>query len=126
MGSDDSAILAVHEAWLKAELSGNVDALLALCTSDIRFFPPGCDPLEGTSAVRILLESAQTRPRDIRTADIRIEVSASLAFKSASFSTVLASPASSSPSTVSGHHLWILRREQAGWRVAAVAWSIRQ
>ena len=41
------AIRQVHDAWLAAELRGDVEQVLRLCTPDVRWLVPGRPVLEG-------------------------------------------------------------------------------
>jgi uncharacterized protein (TIGR02246 family) len=49
------AVRQVHEAWLAAELSGDIEGVLTLCTPDVRWLPPDSEMVVGREAGRRLL-----------------------------------------------------------------------
>ena len=66
--ADEVALVAVrqlHEAWLAAELSGDIEGVLALCTSDVRWLAPGSGMLVGLEAGRRLLTDTQVELENI-------------------------------------------------------------
>jgi len=115
------AIRQVHDAWLAAELRGDVEGVLRLCTPDVRWLVPGGPILEGREAGRQLLQAAQVDVLDIRTGDLRIEHSGKLAFKTCRYETRYRT--GGQEGVARGTHLWILRREGVAWRVALVTWQ---
>ena len=72
-------IQSVHDAWIAAELAGDIEAVLRLCTADVRWLTPGSGEAVGPAAGRRLLSIASVQLEDIRATDIRIEVSGDLA-----------------------------------------------
>lgn len=58
------ALRELHEAWLAAELSGDIEAVLALCTPDVRWLAPGSGMLMGLEAGRRLLAATQIELQD--------------------------------------------------------------
>ena len=115
------AIRQVHETWLAAELRGDVEGVLRLCTPDVRWLVPGRPILEGREAGRQLLQPADLELLDIRATDLRIEHSGELAFKTCRYETRY--HAGGQEGMARGTHLWILRREGVGWHVALVTWQ---
>ena len=118
------AIRRVHDAWLAAELLGDVEAVLRLCTPDVRWLVPGRPVLEGREAGRQLLRAAHAELLDIRADDLRVEHSGELAFKTSRYETRYR--AAGQQGVARGTHLWILRREGVAWRVALVTWQTEE
>lgn len=118
------AIRQVHDAWLAAELRGDVEAILRLCTPDVRWLVPGRPVLEGREAGRQLLQAAGVELMDIRAGDLRVEHSGELAFKTSRYETRCR--AGEQEWVARGTHLWILRREGLAWRVALVTWQAEE
>jgi uncharacterized protein (TIGR02246 family) len=116
------AIRQVHDAWLAAELRGDVEEVLRLCTPDVRWLVPGRPVLEGREAGRRLLQAADTKLLDIRAGELRIEHSGELAFKTSRYETRYRTRGQ--VGVARGTHLWILRREGVAWRVALVTWQV--
>jgi uncharacterized protein (TIGR02246 family) len=115
------AIRQVHDAWIAAELRGDIEGVLRLCTLDVRWLVPGRPVLEGREAARQLLQAGQVELLDIRAGDLRVEHSGELAVKTSRYET--RSRAGGRERVARGTHLWILRREGAAWRVALVTWQ---
>jgi ketosteroid isomerase-like protein len=115
------AIRQVHDAWLAAELRGDVEGILCLCPPDVRWLVPGGRVLEGREAGRQLLQPADLELLAIRATDLRIEHSGELAFKTSRYETRYR--AGGQEGMARGTHLWILRREGIAWRVALVTWQ---
>lgn len=124
--TDEVALVAVrqlHEAWLAAELSGDIEGVLALCTSDVRWLPPGSGMLVGMEAGRRLLTNTQVELQNIVASDLHVEISGELAYKTSRYETRYRLPGEGKLHLARGTHLWILRRERAEWRVALVTWQ---
>lgn len=124
--ADEVAFVAVrqlHEAWLAAELSGDIEGVLALCTSDVRWLAPGSGVLVGLEAGRRLLTDTQVELQNIVASDLHVEISAELAYKTSRYETRYRLPGEGKLHVARGTHLWILRRERAEWRVALVTWQ---
>jgi ketosteroid isomerase-like protein len=115
------AIRQVHNAWLAAELRGDVEGILCLCTPDVRWLEPGRPLLGGREAGRQLLHAAGVKLLDIHATDLRIELSGELAYKTSRYETRYR--AGGQERMARGTHLWILRREGVTWRVALVTWQ---
>jgi uncharacterized protein (TIGR02246 family) len=118
------AIRQVHDAWITAELRGDLEGVLHLCTPDVRWLVPGRTALQGREAARQLLQSAPGQVLDIRVDDLRIEHSGELAFKTSRYETRYRS--GGQERVARGTHLWILRREGRAWRVALVTWQAEE
>jgi ketosteroid isomerase-like protein len=116
-----AAIQQVHDAWLAAELRGDVEGILCLCTPNVRWLVPGRALLEGREAGRQLLQAADVKMLDIRASDLRIEHGGELAYKTSRYETRYR--AGGQEQVARGTHLWILRREGVTWRVALVTWQ---
>jgi ketosteroid isomerase-like protein len=118
------AVRRLHETWLAAELSGDIEGVLALCTSDIRWLVPDTGMLVGREAGRRLLREARVELENIVASDLQIEISGDLAYKTSRYETRYRQPAQGELHVARGTHLWILRREGADWRVAMVTWQV--
>jgi ketosteroid isomerase-like protein len=124
--ADEVALAAVrqlHEAWLAAELNGDIEGVLALCTSDVRWLAPGSGMLVGMEAGRRLLTNTQVELQNIVASDLHVEISGELAYKTSRYETRYRLPGEGKLRLARGTHLWILRRERAEWRVALVTWQ---
>ena len=127
MLSDDdiTAITSVHNDWIRRELAGNSRTLVDLCTDDAVLMPPGQVPVTGRAAVGAWL--GQLGPEILSVeANIRIlRGSGAVAYKVASFRSSYRDTATGHTQTVTGTHLWVLERDNAGlWRVALVTWNL--
>lgn len=118
------AIRQLHEAWLAAELRGDVDSILRLCTPDVRWLVPGHPVLEGREAGRQLLRTPQLELLGLRADDVRIEQSGELACKTSRYETRYRT--GGRERIARGTHLWILRRQGMGWGVALVTWQAEE
>lgn len=120
------AVRQVHEAWLAAELSGDIEGVLALCTSDVRWLAPDSELVVGRDAGRRLLTSTQVELENIVTSDVHVEISRDLAFKASRYETHYRVVAQKRLHVTRGTHVWILRREGSEWRVALVTWQVER
>jgi uncharacterized protein (TIGR02246 family) len=118
------AIRQVHDAWIAAELRGDIEGVLRLCTPDVRWLVPGRPALEGREAARQLLQAGQVELLDIRAGDLRVEHSGELAVKTSRYET--RSRVGGRERVARGIHLWLLRREGGAWRVALVTWQAEE
>ncbi len=118
-------IVALHTAWIECELRGKVDELLKFCADDIEFWPPNAQPVRGKRAVTAYLSAPASKPVRIEISDRQIHGSATLAYLTASFRTTPAAPVDPGAEVI-GHHLWILRKAAADWRIVLVSWSIAE
>jgi len=80
--------------------------------------------VEGQEAARLLLRQARGELLGIRTRDVRIEQSGELALKTSRYETRYRTEGGER--VARGTHLWILRREGGGWRVALVTWQAEE
>ena len=117
--SDEDAIRELHDRWLGLELSGRRSECAALCTGDVVFQPPIGSAITGRSAVKRLLSDSDEVLESVEARELHIETGGDLAVKRARFQTRIADV----KGAIEGAHLWVLRREGSGWRVAFVAWS---
>jgi uncharacterized protein (TIGR02246 family) len=118
------AVKRVHEAWIAAELSGDIEGVLTLCTPDVRWLPPGCEMLVGRETGRRLLTNSQVDLESIEASDVRVEVSGDLAVKTSRYETHYRLRGQGTPHVARGTHVWVLRREGGEWRVALVTWQV--
>lgn len=123
---DRDSIHEIHRQWLAFERAGRTDSVLDLCSDDVIWLVPGIGALRGRAAVAEWLRHQP--PFIIDSLDISgllLEISGDLAVKTADFQTTLRSTADAESRTVSGTHLWTLRKQSDGsWRVIGVCWSI--
>lgn len=124
MPNDNHEILALHQAWMDAERYSDVQSILDLCSSEIRFFPPDRPIIQGKEAVREFLLSGSDSIDEIEISNIHVEASGSLAYKTAQYFTRLRVSSDKEVTTIRGNHLWVLRQESSHWRVLIVAWSM--
>jgi ketosteroid isomerase-like protein len=120
------AVRHLHEAWLAAELSGDVEGVLSLCTSDVRWLAPDSGMLVGREAGRHLLTDTHVELESIVASDLQVEISGDLAYKTSRYETHYRGLAQGKVQVARGTHVWILRREGAEWRVALVTWQAEQ
>jgi uncharacterized protein (TIGR02246 family) len=118
------AIRQVHDAWIAAELRGDIEGMLGLCTPDVRWLVPGRPALEGRDAARQLLQAGQAQLLDIRAGDLRVEHSGDLAVKTSRYET--RSRTGGRERVARGTYLWILRGKAGAWRVALVTWQAEE
>jgi len=55
--TDDQAIEALHDRWIRAVQDADIDALILLLTPDYVLWSPGSPPVVGPEAVRLLFEA---------------------------------------------------------------------
>ncbi len=83
-GKDDSdELLQLHKDWIDAELRGDVEQVLKLCTDDVQFLTPGARLVVGKQAVREFLVTSAAPLISVETFDVSFEASETLAFKTA-------------------------------------------
>lgn len=121
--ADIEAIRNLHEAWIAAELRGDYDTVLAMCTDDVRWLVPTSPVVQGKDAARRFLDDASVRLEEIQTTDMRVEGNDTLAYKTSHYETRFRAHSGSEPCKARGTHLWILRRVQGQWKVALVTWQ---
>ncbi len=121
--SDRNAVCQVHARWIQAELRGDCEAVLDLCTDDVRWLVPDSPVLEGKNAARRFLGSRSVSLDRIDTTDVRIEGTDALAYKTCRYETHFGEHGAAESMIARGTHLWILRRVQGRWKVALVTWQ---
>lgn len=120
---DFEAIKLVHRTWLEAELNGQIEVLLNLCTPDVTLIPPDSPVLCGKELIRNSLVDNQVEIKNIKISDLRIEGDGSMACKIANFETTFILEEGESGQAI-GTHVWILNKVDGEWLVRAVAWSL--
>jgi len=119
--NEKAEILDVQRRWVDAEVSGDVDRIVHLCTEDVVCLPQGAVPLRGRQAISSLWSIEDPQIASIDISDVEISGFDATAIKVARFETRFA--AQGEP--VSGYHVWILRRNEGGeWRVAFFTWTL--
>ncbi|TGY88972.1 nuclear transport factor 2 family protein [Marinicauda algicola] len=123
MLSDDDrrAILDLQARWLEAEIAGDLARVGALLTEDCRIYVPDGAMCAGREAVLCGLEGPFAI-RDVRVEAVEMHGGPRHAWKSARFTTVFDDDGRAV--TITGHHVWLLRRSDAGWRVAGLSYEI--
>jgi uncharacterized protein (TIGR02246 family) len=120
---DFEAIKQVHRTWLEAEINGQIEVLLSLCTPDVILIPPDSPVLCGKELIRNWLVDDQVEIKDIEISDFRIEGDGSMACKIADFETTFILEEGESGHAI-GTHVWILNKVDGEWLVRALAWSL--
>jgi ketosteroid isomerase-like protein len=115
------AVRHLHEGWLAAERRGDIEGVLALCTSNVQWLVPGAGLLVGHAAGRHLLRESKVELESITASELHIEVSGTLAYKTSRYETRYR--VHGQRHVARGTHLWILRQQGANWRVALVTWQ---
>jgi ketosteroid isomerase-like protein len=77
----------IHSSWIKFEVAGQGQSLVALCADDIELWPPDAHPLIGRSAVSAEITRATTSIHSIEISDLRIRGSNEIAYLTASYKT---------------------------------------
>jgi len=115
-----AAIRATNPAWRKATLDRNWDALLAMCTSDVVFSPPG-EPQVSGSKIRPWLEAFPiVKAFDARFD--RVDVSGDLAAVTGSGTWIVEINGQDVPGSFKFAD--VFRRDSDGsWRYAHVIWN---
>ena len=117
---DAETIRAVFKSWYRAMQEGDVATLLSLVTPDVIVKGPASPPVVGKSALEQALSTfldAYSETVDYEVQEI--EVSDELAFARLAESATMLPRSGDSPSSVSGMHLTILRRQPDGaWLIA--------
>lgn len=122
---DLAAIAEIERRWLACEIEGRASDVLDLCSADIVWLPAGQTTLRGKAAILAWLGESRERIVDIRLGDVVIDGEGPSAHRMANFRTRYVPSGSSEEVTVTGWHLWVLRRGlDSEWRVAVVAWGI--
>jgi ketosteroid isomerase-like protein len=117
---DVSAIRATAAPWCKAGIDRNWDALLALCTNDVVFAPPG-EPSVSGNKLRPWLDAFPVM-KDFRFSFDRIEVSGELATGVGRGSWTLDINGQDVSATFKFAD--VFKRSAHGWRYAHVIWNL--
>lgn len=117
--SNREAILALEARWLSAETEGDPGALRDLLTEDCALCPPDGPKIEGREAF-IAAQAAPGEILGIRVSEAEIEGGPVHAWKTARFATRLSMEGREI--TVTGRHLWLMRKDGGQWRIAALSW----
>jgi len=118
--ADRAAIRALEADWIVAELGSDRAALERLLTHDCALCPPDGPKAEGRQAF-LDAQAAPEKILDIAIADSHIDGGPSHAWKTARFQTRLSMQGGEL--TVSGRHMWLMRKQDGAWRIAALSWS---
>lgn len=116
----ESAIRATAGPWRKAAIDRNWDAMMAMCTSDVVFSPPGQPSVSG-STLRPWLEAYPVFKEFNFTFD-RIDVSGGLATGVGHGSWTLDVNGQAMSATFK--FVDVFRRTPKGWRYAHVIWNL--
>jgi hypothetical protein len=122
--ADDLAIRRLHDTWIEAEIRGDTEAVLSLCSEDIEWVPPGGPSIFGRAAARELLPTPGIRILSIQVTDFVVEGAKGRAMKACRYETMFEMTATGIRGVARGHHAWTLEQGSHGWRVVAVSWQI--
>jgi ketosteroid isomerase-like protein len=114
----------IHSSWIKFEVAGEDQRLLALCADDIELWPPDAQPVIGRVPVSAQLAQGSARIHSIEISDRRIRGSNEIAYLTASYTTTFSLAEDSIPRQAIGSHLWILQKHYGAWFVTLVSWSL--
>jgi len=114
----------IHSNWIKFEVTGEDQRLLALCADDIELLPPHAKPVFGRAAVSALMARRTTKILGIEITDLRIRGSKDIAYLTASYKTTFTSAEDSTVRYALGNHLWILQKRYGTWVVTLASWSL--
>ncbi len=125
--SDLAAIKSLERRWLKCELGRRPWEVLNLCARGVVWLPPGGRPIRGKPAIRAWLGASRDHVEDIRLRKVTVAGDRFAAYRIANFRTRYVPSGSTDAVTMTGWHLWVMRRNaDAVWRVSVVAWSLEQ
>lgn len=121
---DFKAIESLQRLWMDEELKGDKEALLELCTDDIRWIPPDAPLVSGKNALRDWLNSRDVQSASIQITDTDTGGSGSVAYLTSQYSKVLVPKGGYLAHTVKGTHFWVLRKTpDKGWRISLAGWN---
>ena len=119
---DYAAIRDVHDAWIAAEVRGDVQSVLALCSEGIQILTPNAEWVDGRAAVQQLLQRDAISVEGIETRDLRVAEAGGLAYKICRYETHFTAEGGPEGGVARGTHLWILRKDGGEWKVVLVTW----
>jgi ketosteroid isomerase-like protein len=122
---DHGTIAAVIQAGAEALSSANIDAALALHTSEPVVLAPGRQPQKGLEAMRKQLGALFRRFKIIETRSVdEIAVEGARAYAWGGYTSVLTPSTGGDPLTETGHYLEVLERQSDGqWRISTTIWN---
>lgn len=124
--SDRRAIEDLQRRWLTQESGGGADRLLELCTEDVIWMPPTGRALHGRTEILDWLGGQPQTTDEVTLTTLKIDGDGQVAYKVADFRTSSTQAGSNETLVSSGSHVWVLRRDSAdSWKIAVVAWSVR-
>jgi uncharacterized protein (TIGR02246 family) len=121
--ADQLSIRRLHDAWLEAELRGDAEAVLDLCTQDVEWVPPSGPPTFGREAGRDLLLASVVRLLSIQIMDFVLDGADGRAIKVCRYETAFELMKTRVRGVTRGTHTWKLEQQVHGWRVASVSWQ---
>jgi uncharacterized protein (TIGR02246 family) len=121
MNHDEQEIRQLVGTWMAATKAGDTDTVLSLMADDVVFLLSGQPPMIGKAAFAAAAsaQSNRERPRFDGTSEIQeIKVLGDWAFMWTKLSVVVMPPGDLVPTTLAGHTLSVLRRENGKWLLA--------
>ncbi len=119
---DCAAIRDVHDVWIAAEVRGDMQTVLALCSDDVQILTPNTEIVEGEAAVQEMLQPDAIKLDGIETRDLRVAGAGYLAYKTCRYETRFIVQGGPENRVARGTHLWILRKDGGNWKVVLVTW----
>lgn len=121
---DVAAISALDAQWAAAELAGDWDGVAAVMAEDVVNMPPDMPALEGLAAWREFVASLNMTVTELTATTLEIDGMGSLAYLRGAYSQTSTVGDSPEPTSVTGKHLAILRRQSDGsWLVTRWIWN---
>jgi ketosteroid isomerase-like protein len=114
--ADVAEIRRLEQEFVATELSGDVDAVLAIRTDDVVWMAPGIPTAEGQAAVRRLLQGNPAHAVAFTVTPARTEVHGDLAYNRGTWSGRFV--AGNDTSQDHGKYVQIWRRVNGEWRIA--------
>ncbi len=121
MDRDEQEIRQLVATWMAATKAGDTDTVLSLMAEDVLFLLPGRPPMVGKSAFATAAKahSNHERPRLEGTSEIQeIKVLGDWAFMWTKLSVLVTPPGDLAPTSLAGHTLSILQRQNGKWLLA--------
>ena len=117
MSTDEASIRALLQHWHDATAQGDVDAVLALMSEDVKFFVAGKAPMKGRDAFAAGLRGLLKTHRVVSSGDVReVQVSGDLAFAVTLLTVRIIATGTGEEWMRSGHALSVFRRQSdGGW-----------